>query len=90
MAYLISSTVTRIKTRIAAKEAALAILEAELLKVTSAQSYRFNDGEGSISTEYRSAHEIRNNIRILENEIDYLYQKLQGFGIVSLKLRRRG
>jgi hypothetical protein len=92
MAYITSDRKTRILARIAAKEAALASLDAAFDEVAvsgQVQSYRLASGEGATSTEYRSLHEIRNNIRILEREIEHLYAKIDGTGLVKFKLRRK-
>ena len=89
MSYLPADRIERIRARIAAKEAALADLDAAFADAAShVQSYRLTSGDGSTSAEYRSLHEIRNNIRILEKDIEHLYQILGGTGIVNFKLRR--
>jgi predicted RNase H-like nuclease (RuvC/YqgF family) len=90
MAYLTAAQIARIQARIASKEAAVIALEATLSDaMVAAQSYRLTSADSSTSTEYRSLHEIRNNIRILEREIDSLYRKLSGTGVVTQQLRRR-
>jgi hypothetical protein len=91
MSYLIPSRAARIRAKIASKEAQVAALETILENEsgTGVQSYRFASGDGAVSTERRSLHETRNNIRILDAEIEALYRKLQGIGIVNMQLRRR-
>jgi phage shock protein A len=91
MAYLTSDLITRLQARIATKEAQLLVIEAAITEASiAAQSYRLTTGDGgSTSTEYRSLHELRNNARILEREIDAIYRKLNGTGIVNMNLRRR-
>lgn len=91
MAYLLSDSITRIQARIVSKEASLAVLEDTLAKASERHvlSYRLGSGDGATSVENRSLHEIRNNIRILENEIDALYRKLNGSGVVNMQLRRK-
>jgi hypothetical protein len=90
MAYISSDRKARIQARITAKEEALTQLETALSDASvAAQSYRLTTGDGSTSTEYRSLHEIRNNIRILERELEHLYAKLSGTGLVNFQLRRK-
>lgn len=91
MAYLVPARVARIRARIAAKEAVLTALDTALTEAAiPVQSHRLSSGEGSTSSEYRSIHEIRNNIRVLEGEIEHLYAMLNGYGVVNMALRRKG
>ena len=90
MAYVTSDRLTRLRARIAAKEAALSVLDDALTEAAiPVQSHRLANGEGATSSEYRSIHEIRNNIRILEKEIEHLYRKIDGTGVVNFKMRRK-
>ena len=91
MAFLTVAQKKRIKKRIAAKEAALTALDAAYLEAsTEIKEYRFDSGEGSQRVAYRNLDDLRNQISALEAEIDALYRKLSGTGVVNMSLRRNG
>ena len=51
-------------------------------------NYKFDSGEGSQSTVFRSVSEVSRTIRQLESQIDRLYRELLGHTIVNVNLRR--
>lgn len=82
----------RVLAQIAKKEALLA--KAELayesaLENSGVQSYMIDTGEGKQATTRRKPADIRTEITALETEINGLYSRLGGGGIVSMNLRRR-
>lgn len=90
MACITSSTRTRIIASIAAKEAVLAALYvAYTAAATEFEEYKFNSGEGSQQAKYRNLNEIKTNIDSLESEIDSLYRRLAGKGVINMNLRRK-
>jgi len=90
MACITPSTRIRIEARIAAKETALAALDIAFIAAsTEIEEYRFDSGEGSQRAKYRNLNEIKTNIDGLESEIEALYRRLAGKGVVNITLRRK-
>ena len=91
MAYLSATDRARIEAQIVTKtaqlDAANTALTAALANV-EISSYKFESGEGSQSASRRKPAEIQESIRQLENQIDRLYNRLSGTGIVNMNLRR--
>lgn len=91
MAYLHPSTVTRIRAKLARKEtqleAAYTAYEAALASADT-ESYVFDSKEGKQATTLRSPTVIQSQISALEQEIERLYGRLNGTGLVTLNLRR--
>lgn len=79
------------KKQLATKQAQIAKLNAALEKMidTGAKSYKFDSGEGSQLTTWRSFDEITDMLQLLEATEDHLINKLHGMGLVSIQLRRR-
>ena len=90
MAQLISSRHNRILARIAVLEVQLAALDAALLTASASDTleYRFDSGEGSQRKEFRNLGEMEKAQRSLEKRIEYLYTRLEGTGLVKMRLRR--
>ncbi len=78
----------RIQARITAKETYRDALYELQTNFDSAESYRFDSGEGSQQTKFRSLSEVDNSIRRVESQIERLYRELLGHGIVNINLRR--
>jgi len=51
--------------------------------------YRFETNEGAQRVERRKLANILKNISVLEAEIDHLYGRLCGTGIVKMNMRRK-
>jgi phage shock protein A len=90
MAQLIRSRHDRIVARITALEAQLAALDAALLTASASDTleYRFDSGEGSQRKEFRSVKEMQEEQTYLENRLEFYYAKLEGTGLVNMRLRR--
>ncbi|MCK5504572.1 MAG: hypothetical protein KAJ10_05390 [Thermodesulfovibrionia bacterium] len=89
MSYITPTKKARVEARISAKEAQLAKLDtAYEAASTEIEEYRFDSGDGSQRSKYRSLEKIGKEIERLEREIERLYQTLNGTGIVNLNLRR--
>jgi hypothetical protein len=81
----------RIAAQIASKEATLVKANAaydSALESSHISSYTFDGGEGKQQTFRRKPAEIRIEITNLETEIDSLYRRLGGTGVVNMTLRR--
>lgn len=92
MSYLDPSRQAQIRSRIATKEAQLASLNdafSEAVKNAEIQSYKFDSGEGEQAATRRKPEDILKAIRLLEAEVDRLYGRLSGKGVVNMSLRRR-
>ncbi len=83
-----SARKTRIEARIKAKETYLDSLYALQADFDSVESYRFDSGEGSQQTKFRSLSEVDMAIRRIESTIERLYRLLTGTAIISVTLRR--
>ena len=51
--------------------------------------YRFDSGEGSQRTQYKTPDQLTKIIDWLESRIDYLNRRLNGIGLSNLNLRRK-
>lgn len=83
-----STRKARIQARITAKETyrdALYDLQANFDDVLN---YKFDSGEGSQSTVFRSLSEVDMAIRRIESTIERLYRLLEGTAIINVTLRR--
>jgi len=56
---------------------------------TDAERYKFDSNEGSQQTWRRKLDDMKSVIDSLESEIDSLYRRLEGAGIVNMNLRRK-
>jgi hypothetical protein len=93
MAYLTPALRSRIQLQIATKELQLEAANNSLtaaLGNAEVQTYQFDSGEGRQSTTRRKPEEIIRVIRQLESEIERLYRRLSGSGLVNMNLRRIG
>lgn len=90
MAQLISSRHQRILARITALEAQLDALDAALLTASASDTleYRFDSGEGSQRQEFRNLAEMEKAQDSLEKRIEAYYKRLEGTGLVNMRLRR--
>lgn len=90
MACISSTQRQRILAQIARLEAQLEKLYTTYSKMieSGVSSYKFDSGDGSQSTNYRSLTEVSTEIGRLESEIDALYRKLNGAGIANINMRR--
>jgi len=79
---------TRLENRITKKEAYLTSLYTLQENFDEVLNYKFDSGEGSQSTVFRSVSEVSRTIRQLESQIDRLNRELLGHTIVNVNLRR--
>jgi uncharacterized coiled-coil DUF342 family protein len=90
MSCLSSSRRATLIARIEKKEAQLASLETAYdALIHEIDEYKFNSGEGNQQVKYKSLKQISDEITRLEAEIDSLWRKLNGRGIVNMNLRRK-
>jgi hypothetical protein len=92
MANLPSSTRTRIQASITAKESQLALARTAYetaLASGDTESYLFDSREGKQSTTLRSPSVLAKQVSQLEAEIERLYRRIEGGGIVNMNLRRK-
>lgn len=92
MSCISSTERARIVAQITTKEAQLAALNTAYtaaLTASEIKSYKFDTGEGSQSTTRRDPAELYSQIRQIEMQLDRLYRRLNGGGIVNLNMRRR-
>lgn len=92
MGYLSAKIRNRIKAKIALKESQLAAANAAYLQALGSadvESYKFDSREGKQETTLRSPSVILKQIEMLESDLDRLYRRLEGGGIISFNLRRR-
>lgn len=52
--------------------------------------YNFSDGHGSQQVTYRRTSDLHKQQEMLEAQIERLYRKLDGTGIKSIEMRRKG
>ena len=86
-----STRKARIQARITAKETyrdSLYNLQANFDDGGDVESYRFDSGEGSQQTKFRSLSEVDMAIRRVESTIERLYRLLEGTAIINVTLRR--
>lgn len=91
MSSLSSSLQSRLATTLAIKESQLALAQeayAKALGSADTESYLFDSREGKQQTTLRSPSVISKEIRQLETDIERLYRRLSGTGIVNMNLRR--
>ena len=92
MSYLPSSIRARIQASIDAKEAELTAARASYLSALESgdtESYMLDTREGKQSTTLRSPSVLRKEIQALESDLNRLYNRLSGSGIVNMNLRRK-
>lgn len=83
---------TRIQASITAKESQLALARTayeRLLTDGDTESYLFDSREGKQATTLRSPSVLAKEITRLEAEIDRLYRRASGTGLVNMNLRRK-
>lgn len=93
MTCLSSTTIASLEAQLAAKQAQLTLANAALSKALAngdVESYKFDSGEGSQSTKLRSLSQLQSAIEKLEADISTIERKLNGGGIVSMRVRRWG
>jgi len=83
-----SSRKTWIQERITLKKAYLTSLYNLQENFDEVLNYKFDSGEGSQSTVFRSVSEVSRTIRQIESQIDRLNRELLGHSIVNVNLRR--
>lgn len=89
---LCSTRRQQILDRIVKKEEQLISLNTqydEALENVSIESYTLDTGNGKQSTKRRNPEEIQKLISTIEKEIDSLYRKIRGTGLVNLNQSRR-
>jgi len=90
MTCITSSTKTRLEARLAVKIAQLEKAdEAYDASLTEVEEYRLNTGEGTQQMKYRDLKGLEDTISRLEAQIDAIYRRLEGKGIMNLNLRRK-
>lgn len=86
---MLLSTKTRLEARITQRESVLAALYAEETNFDPIKSFELDTGEASQRVTRRSLRELREEITFLEAELEALYRRLNGLGIVrTLAIRR--
>lgn len=83
-----SARKARIEARILSKETYLDSLYDLQTNFDDVQSYKFDSGEGSQATVFRSLSEVDMAIRRCESTIERLYRLLEGTAIINVNLRR--
>lgn len=92
MGYIHPTELARIQAQIATKEAQLTAANDALtaaLEAGDVQSYKFDSGEGSQSASRRGLKELTDMVTRLEQELNRLYNRVNGTGLVTMNLRRR-
>jgi len=91
MACITPARRTQLLTKISRLESQLETLYTayETMISSGVSSYKFDSGEGSQSTNYRSLKEVSNEIERIESQIEKAYKQLNGGGIVNMNLRRK-
>jgi hypothetical protein len=92
MAQLFTNRQRRLQARIAAKETLLGEMETALSAglAEGVKEYSFSSGPGDEKIVNFSPTSLRKQISILEKEIEHLYAKIEGTGVVNVRLRRKG
>lgn len=88
MAFFTSSRQSSIRARITRKETSLTNLYVIYDSLNEDKEHRFDSGEGSQRTQFRDIDKVGEEIRKTEKELDALYRKLNGTGVVNINLRR--
>lgn len=91
MSCLTTSRRSRLQARLDKKITQLALANAaydDALGSGNVSSYRFDSGEGSQQTKFRSLEDMRKAIGVLESDINRLEQKLSGRGLTQHNMRR--
>ena len=83
-----SARKARIQARITAKETYLTALYSLQENFDDVLKYKFDSGEGSQATDFRSLSEADMAIRRTESQIDRLYRLLTQTAIINVNLRR--
>lgn len=91
MTCLSSDRRAQLLARLEARDAQLTqAYETYLSSLTAGtERYRFDSNEGSQSAWKTSLRDLEKVISILERQVDHLYRKLNGTGIVNFALRRK-
>lgn len=81
---------SELTARLAKRRASLVLAEAtyDELIATPVTSYRFDSTEGEQQTNRQKPGDVKKQIDALEAEIDSITRKLNGGGLVSMRLRR--
>ena len=87
-----SQRVARWTEQLAKCEAELAILDDTYATIAAKdyESYKFDSGVGSQQTKIQDLEKVGKQQRIKQSRIDYLINKINGTGLVRMKLNRRG
>lgn len=91
MGTLSSVVYNRILAQISTKETQLAAANEAYLKALQSgdtESYSFDSKEGKQSTTLRSPTVLAKTISQLEAELNRLYRRIEGGGVVNMNLRR--
>lgn len=71
-------------------EAELAKLDEAMMNATlEVEEYRLNTGEGMQQTKYRDLEKLQKQITKAEYMIDWIINKLNGWGLMNMNLRRK-
>ena len=92
MSCLSSGILARINAQIALKEAQLDTANTALIAALGSgdvESYSFDSKEGEQATKLRSPSVLEKIVSNLENQLNRLYNRRDGRGLVNLNLRRR-
>lgn len=92
MSYLSPLNRQRILAQIATKETQLELANtaySAALASGDTESYLFDSKEGKQSTTLRSPSVLFSQIQRLEADLDRLYRRLSGTGVITMNLRRR-
>lgn len=91
MSGLTASVRARIQARITKLEAAIDAAEDTLLELMSSaeESYKFDSREGSQQLKNKDVTQLQQTIDDMYTQLEHLYQRLGGIGIMRLNLRRK-
>ena len=80
----------RILAQIAQKQIQLVIVNTTYTEALAdaSENYKFDSNEGAQSMKNRKLSDLKDQIDSLQGEIDQLYRRLTGRGLVSMRLRR--
>jgi multidrug resistance efflux pump len=87
----VGQRVARLRAQLARVRAAIAALDATYLQLATslADSYKFDSGEGSQSTNRKKLEDVRTQIDVLEAQEAHIINELYGMGVVNMRLRRK-